>query len=182
MELYGERVQDGRAWGRHALNPIKSQMEQAKKEELLEENVAPMSPPTAEEVEYFSRRLDLEHAAVGVEFSRCGGTQPQHIMSFPDSVAFLEPISPYVAWQVHGSAHLIGGSYYENWIRNTVGDRVLADALKPYTENDDAMGKQLASIRPIIRVRLKQYKQANPAFFASQERNTGIHSFMRSSV
>lgn len=47
------KVQDGRVWGKDALNPIKSQLEQSKKEELLEEKVAFMPLPTIEEVEYF---------------------------------------------------------------------------------------------------------------------------------
>lgn len=70
------KVRNGRTWGKNALNPIKSQLEQSKKEELLEEKVAFMPLPTIEEVEYYSRKLDLDDAAVGVEFSRCGGTQP----------------------------------------------------------------------------------------------------------
>lgn len=176
-----ETNQNGRAWGKNALNPIKSQMEQEEIEKQREKEVAPMPAPTKEEVRHFSRVLSLKEAAVGVEFSRCGGTQPQHLLSFPDSVAFLEPISPYVAWQVHGSAHMIGGAYYADWIRNTVGDEVLADALQPFVETDEAIGKQLAHIRPIIRVRLKQYKQVYPQLFNEGE-CAQVQSFSRSSI
>lgn len=173
--------QNARAWGKNALNPIKSQLEQAKKEEAREETVPPMPLPTVEEVELFARKLDLENAAVGVDFSRCGGAQPQYLMSFPDSVAFLEPISPYVAWQVHGGAHMIGGTYYIDWIQNVVGDEILASTLRPVVDESEAMGKQLAAIRPIIRVRLKQYKQVHPELF-NTVKTAGERSFSRESV
>lgn len=77
---------------------------------------------------------------------------------------------------------MIGGAYYADWIRNTIGDIVLADALKPFVENDEAMGKQLAKIRPIIRVRLKQYKKVHPEFFENQAKAKGEKSFSRASV
>ena len=56
------KVRNGRTWGKNTLNPIKSQLEQSKKEEILEENVANKPLPTIVEVEYYSRKLDLDDA------------------------------------------------------------------------------------------------------------------------
>lgn len=156
------RYADPRAWGKHALNPIRAQLAQEALEREEEERVDPLPAPTPEEVRYYSRVLPFEEQAVGVEFTRCGGAQPVNLASFPLSVEFLKPMSPYIAWQTHGAANYIGVSYYAEWIRNTVGDSVLADAIAPYGETDEAMGVQLDRIRPLIRVRLKQYRQICP--------------------
>lgn len=157
-----EKPPDPRSWGHNALNPIKSQMEQAEKEHAMEADVAPMEPPTAAQAVHWSRILPAEEHLGGVSFSRCGGAQVQPIVSFPDSVNFLQPMSPHVAWQTHGAAHYVAASDYVAWLRDTVGDTVLADAIAPFAETDEAPGKQLAKIRPVIRVRLKQYLAAAP--------------------
>ena len=48
------------------------------------------------------------------------------------------------------------------WIRDTVGDTDLAEALRPYAEKETVTGRQLSNIRPIIRARLNQYKEVLP--------------------
>lgn len=153
---------DPRSWGRHALNPVRAQLDQDAWELEEEKKVAPLPLPTAEQARYWSRELPFDQQAVGVEFTRCGGAQPVNLASFPLSVDFLKPMSPFVAWQTHGTANYIGVSYYADWIRDTVGDTELADAIAPYGATDEVMGIQLDQIRPMIRVRLKQYQQVCP--------------------
>ena len=75
----------------------------------------------------------------------------------------MKPISPYVAYQVHGEVNLIGVEYYADWIRDTVGDADLAETLRPYAEKETVTGRQLSNIRPIIRARLNQYKEVLPS-------------------
>lgn len=153
---------DPRSWGKHALNPVRAQLAEDALELDEERKVQPLPLPTAEQVRRYSRELPFDEQAVGVEFTRCGGPQPVNLSSFAATVAFLKPMSPYIAWQTHGAANYIGVSYYADWIRDVVGDEVLADAIAPYGETDEAMGIQLDRVRPIIRVRLKQYEQVCP--------------------
>lgn len=153
---------DARSWGKEALNPIKSQLMQEEIEQEKVRNVNALPLPSEDQVRHWSRFLPLDESAVGVLFSRCGGAQPKHLRSFPDSVEFLKPISPYVAYQVHGEVNLIGVEYYAGWIRDTVGDTDLAEALRPYAEKETVTGRQLSNIRPIIRARLNQYKEVLP--------------------
>ena len=153
---------DARSWGQEALNPIKSQLMQEEIEQEKAKSVEALPLPSKDQVRYWSRFLPLEESAVGVLFSRCGGAQPKHLRSFPDSVEFLKPISPYVAYLVHGEVNLIGVEYYADWIRGTVGDADLAEALRPYAEKETVTGRQLSNIRPIIRARLNQYKEVLP--------------------
>ena len=63
---------------------------------------------------------------------------------------------------MHGEVNLIGVEYYADWIRDTVGDTDLAEALRPYAEKETVTCTQLSNIRPIIRARLNQYKEVLP--------------------
>ncbi len=155
---------DARSWGKRGVESIKSQLMQEEIEQEKVKNVEALPLPNENQVRHWSRFLPLDESAVGVLFSRCGGAQPKHLRSFPDSVEFLKPISPYVAYQVHGEVNLIGVEYYADWIRDTVGDTDLAEALRPYAEKETVTGRQLSNIRPIIRARLNQYKKCSPTW------------------
>lgn len=155
---------DVRSWGKEALNPIKSQLMQEEIEQEKVRNVNALPLPSEDQVRHWSRFLPLDESAVGVLFSRCGGAQPKHLRSFPDSVEFLKPISPYVAYQVHGEVNLIGVEYYAGWIRDTVGDTDLAEALRPYAEKETVTGRQLSISDPSSAHASTNIKKCSPTW------------------
>ena len=80
---------------------------------------------------------------------------------FVIGAVFCRSMSPLLAF-CFAAAAAHSQSICAGWIRDTVGDTDLAEALRPYAEKETVTGRQLSNIRPIIRARLDQYKEVLP--------------------
>jgi hypothetical protein len=116
--------------------------------------------PTKEQATHWMRAVDLPDAAIGACLTATAGQSPRHLTSLIMIEAFLNPIDEVTYDNLHDTINYVNPRGLAQWIRNTISDSDLADAVAKIAEDDRAYGFQIRDIKPLIGERLKQYAHA----------------------
>ena len=120
----------------------------------------PMSDVTAEQARHFTRVVELTEAAYGAELSATAGQSPRRLTSLPMLEAFLKPFDEVTYENLHDTVNYVNPVGLAEWVRDTIGDAELGEALAEIADDGRAFGFQVRDIKPLIRERLLQYAEA----------------------
>lgn len=122
--------------------------------------MSPLPAPTRQEAEHFAREFGYLEALLGAQVSATAGTTPIHITSVPMAEAFLQPIDDIASGDIHATINYIHPPKLAAWVRGSVGDMDLADALDPIASDGRAFGYLVRDIKPVLAARVEQYAEA----------------------
>ncbi len=114
--------------------------------------------PTGKQAEYFSREVDFDDAAVGGVLTATAGQSPRSLGSLAMVESFLQPIEESSHENLHVNITYINPVGLAGWVRDTIGDVELGDALASIAADGRAYGSQVRDIKPLIAERLVQYE------------------------
>ncbi len=113
--------------------------------------------PTREQVEHWTRIVDYGDAAIGAQLSATAGQSPRRLMSLPMATEFLSPIDEVTHENLHDTINFVNPIGLAEWVRDTIGDVALGDALAAIAADGRAFGFQVRDIKPLMVERLTQY-------------------------
>lgn len=120
--------------------------------------MATFTAPTREQAEYLSREVDFDDAAVGGVLTATAGQSPRSLGSLATVESFLQPIDESSQENMHVNITYINPVGLAGWVRDTIGDTELGNALAAIAADGRAYGFQVRDIKPLIAERLAQYE------------------------
>jgi hypothetical protein len=89
--------------------------------------------------------------------SPTAGHTPWRLTSLPMVYEFLHPVEDVDPENRKASVHFINPAGLAGWVRETVGDAALGDALAAVAADGRAYGLQVLDLKRIVGERLEQY-------------------------
>lgn len=118
------------------------------------------SVPTAEQAAHVTREVEFADAVPAAQLSATAGQTPVRINSLPMLAAFLQPIDEVTYETIHATVNYVNPIGLSEWVRDTLGDAELGEALAAIAADGRAFGFQVRDIKPLVVERLTQYAVA----------------------
>lgn len=114
--------------------------------------------PTLEEVTEYTRVVEFADAAIGGELSATAGQGPRRLTSLMMVAAFLKPVGETSEYNLHDTINYINPTGLAKWVRDTIGDVELGEAMLEIAQDGRAFGFQVHDLRSVLHKRLTQYQ------------------------
>lgn len=122
------------------------------------ENSYSFPQPTLEQTQQYTRELEWGEHFIGIEMNPAAGNRDIYIYSLKEAAQFLRYGTAGMGLSTGAKASI---SWFDidsfvAWIRTTVGDAVLADAIVKATESESAYHGKVQKLGALIDLRYSQ--------------------------
>lgn len=118
-----------------------------------------LSLPARDKVLHLVREVSYDEAVPAVELSPSAGASPRMLTTIGQIGAFLQPIDNISSDQIRATVNYVNPVGLAGWVRDTLGDDELGEALALIAADGRAYGLQVHDLKRVIVERLEQYEQ-----------------------
>lgn len=128
---------------------------------MAEETTLSMTPPTIELVEHALREMGWEDRLEIAKMTASAGNSSTHVYNLPSAIQLLFGTNwdaPLLEPGYKGGLNWVDVAGLVRWLRDSVGDTVLAEAAEHRIQGIDSYQRQIEELRTVFTERMDQYR------------------------